>query len=199
MIEWAKQGAVITGGSALRYCPEVREWKERKMAAEEWVYGFTGCAVDEFNYGIHAYTMLHGLLGPGIESARYLGENVQRQIELTWKDGRQGTVSIGKTAGYLPFYATLVTQKQVEHVTVDNSRLYQALLEAVFPYLAGEAPALSSFEELAEAEMAAIAAKLSAEQGGKSVRLEEIPAGFSGYDGAAFSKYYKSLIFPQSK
>ncbi len=199
MIEWAKQGAVVTGGSALRYCNEVKEWKERKIPAEEWVYGFVGCAVDEFNYGVHAYSMLQGLLGPGIESVRYLGENVQRQIELTWKDGRQGIVNIGKTAGYLPFYATLVTQKQVDHISVDNSRLYQALLEFVLPYLAGEAPAPVPFEELAETEMAAIAAILSAQQGGKLVRLDGIPADFIGYDGVAFSKYYKSLIFPENK
>lgn len=196
MIDWAKRGAVITGGSALRYCSEVSEWRERKIAAEDWVYGLIGCAVDEFNYGVHAYAMLHGMLGPGIESVRDLGGKVQRQIELTWKDGRRGVVSIGKTAGYLPFYATIVTQKQVEHIQVDNGRLYQALLETVLPYLAGEAPAPLPFDELAEAEMAAIAAKLSADRGGAPIRLEEIPSDFAGYDGAAFSKYYKSLIFP---
>ncbi|BBH23506.1 oxidoreductase [Paenibacillus baekrokdamisoli] len=198
MIDWAKQGAVITGGSALRYCNEVREWREREIGNEEWVYGLVGCAVDEFNYGIHAYAMLHGLLGPGIESVRYLGGTVQRQIELTWKDGRQGVVSIGKTDGYLPFYSTIVMQKQVDFIRVDNSRLYQALLETVLPYLAGEAPAPLPLEELAEAEMAAIAAKLSADLGGKSVRINEIPADYAGYDGTVFSKHYKALIFPQT-
>lgn len=195
MIEWSKQGARITGGSALRCCYEVQEWKGRNIPREEWVYGLVGCAVDDFNYGIHAYAMLHGLLGPGIESVRHLGATGQQQIELRWADGRRGIVSVGKTAGYLPFYATLVTQKQVDHIVADNGRLYQALLETALPYLAGEAPAPAPFEALAEVEAAAIAAKLSAELGGVPVRLSELPDG-AGYDGAAFAASYRALKFP---
>lgn len=194
MTDWAREGAILTGGSALRYCREVRAWRERAIPASDWVYGLVGCAVDEFNYGIHAYTLLHGLLGPGIDSVRHLGERGQQQIELTWKDGRTGLISIGKTGGYLPFYATLVTQKQVEHWQVDNTLLYRALLEAVLPYLAGEAPAPAPFEELVEVELAALAARRSAELGGAAVRLEELPADYAGYGGAAFAQYYKALV-----
>lgn len=196
MCELADQGAVLAGGSSLHYCREVANWRERQVATEDWVFGMAGCAVDEFNYGIHAYALLQGLLGAGIESVRDLGRQVQRQIELTWKDGRKGIVSIGKTAGYLPFHATIVTQKQVEHWTVDNSRLYRSLLEAVLPYMAGEAQAPVPFGDLVEAETAAVAARLSAERGGDSVRLDELPADFAGYDGAAFAQYYKSLQYP---
>ncbi|MBP1990723.1 Gfo/Idh/MocA family protein [Paenibacillus eucommiae] len=198
MLEWSKQGAVITGGSALRYCSEVRE-QVSQLLPEEWVYGLAGCAVDEFNYGIHGYSMLHGLLGPGIVQAQHLGTTVQRQVELTWADGRRGIVSIGGTAGYLPFYATLVTQKQVKYIQADNNKLYQSLLEGVLPYLAGEAPPLLPFESLIEAELAAIAAKLSAEQDGRPVLLRDIPQDYAGYDGAAFAAYYKELKFPSQK
>lgn len=197
IVEWGKQGAVVTGGSALLYCNEVKQWREQGLSPEEWVYGFVGCAVDEFNYGIHAYSMLHGLLGPGIDSARYLGETTQRQIELTWRDGRRGIVNIGKTSGYLPFYATIVTQKQVDYIKVDNNELYRAILGAVLPYLAGEAPAPIQLEELVEVEMAAIAAKMSAELGGKVVQLQDA-ANHAGYDGAEFARFYKSLKFPST-
>lgn len=196
MSEWVEQGAVIGGGSALHYCREVCEWRMRRVAAEDWVYGFAGCSVDEFNYGIHAYVLLQGLLGSGIAAVRDLGRQVQRQIELTWKDGRKGIVSIGKTSGYLPFHATVVTQTQVEHWTVDNSRLYRAMLEAVLPYMAGEAPPPVPFGELVEASTAAIAARLSAERGGEVVRMDDIPQDFEGYDGSLFAKQYKSLLYP---
>ncbi|MGI2297223.1 Gfo/Idh/MocA family protein [Paenibacillus sp. GXUN7292] len=194
MMDWAMQGAVITGGSALRYCSEVVEWRNRNSGANDWLYGLTGCSVDEFNYGIHAYTMLHALLGSGIEAVRDLGGTQQRQVELTWQDGRKGIISIGKTEGYLPFYTTAVTQNQVEHIRVDNSRLYQSLLDNVLPYLAGVAPAPIPFGELVEVEMAAIAAKRSAEQGGALIRLQDIPHDYMGYDGTVFARYYKSLM-----
>ncbi|MEF3304406.1 Gfo/Idh/MocA family protein [Paenibacillus sp. GYB003] len=198
--DWVRGGARITGGSALRCCGEVREWRELGVPREEWVYALVGCAVDEFNYGIHAYAMLHGLLGPGVRSVRCLGESGgQRQAELTWEDGQTGVVSVGKTPGYLPFYATVVTQKRVDHLKADNGKLYRSLLEATLPYLAGEAPAPLPIGELIEVELAAIAAKLSSEQGGSAIALQEIPDGYPGYDGAAFAVTYKELKFPSAK
>jgi hypothetical protein len=200
MIAWSEQGALITGGSALRYCYELENWISHNNASEEWVYALAGCSVDEYNYGIHAYTLMHGLMGTGIEQARHLGTNGagQHQVELSWRDGRQAVISVGTSAGYLPFYATIVTQRKVEHIDVDNSRLYQALLERVLPYFAGETSAPISLEEMAEVEMAAIAAKLSREQGGGIVKLKEIPEHYSGYDGAAFAQHYKKLRVPQT-
>lgn len=198
MIEWSRQGATITGGSSLRYCPEVIDWVKENHSKEDWVYGVAGCGVDDYNYGIHAYTMLHGLLGSGIASSRFLSEGGQKQVELVWRDGRRGTVSVGKTSGYLPFYATLVTQTKVEHIQVDNSRLYEAMLDNIMPYIAGEAEAPLSFEELAEVERAAIAAQLSKEQGGAMIPLAEISEDYQAYDGAAFARFYKKLKFPEA-
>ncbi|MFD0712426.1 Gfo/Idh/MocA family oxidoreductase [Paenibacillus sp. GCM10027626] len=197
MADWVANGALLTGGSALRYCREVAAWSGGRNEEDKWVYGLAGCSVDEFNYGIHAYSLLHGLLGSGIASVRHLGRSgSQRQVELTWSDGRQGVVSIGETAGYLPFYATVITERQAEHIVVDNAGLYKGLLEAVLPYLAGDAPAPVPFAALLEAEMAAIAAQRSAELGGASVRLDELPEDYAAYDGGVFEKCYKRLKYP---
>lgn len=198
LIDWSRQGARITGGSSLGYCPEVIDWLQANDPKKDWVYGFAGCGVDDYNYGIHAYSMLHGLLGPGIASSRYLGEGGQKQVEVIWDDGRRGTVSVGKTSGYLPFHATVVTQTKVEHIKVDNSRLYGAMLKQIMPYLAGETSASLSLEKLAEVERAAIAAQLSKEQGGKVVTLDEIPDEYAAYDGEAFARFYKTLKFPEA-
>jgi predicted dehydrogenase len=199
-VKWAKAGAIITGGSSLRVCEEVRAWREEEIPQEDWIYGMVGCAVDEFNYGIHAYSMLHGLMGPGISQVRHLGSaGGQRQVELQWTDGRRGVISVGKTSGYLPFYANVVTQKRIDYIQADNSKLYKALLEAVLPYLAGEAPEPLPMEQLVEAEMAAIAAKLSEERGGSVVTLSDIPADYAGYDGPAFARSYKGLKYPSTK
>ncbi|MNI22905.1 hypothetical protein D3C73_764700 [compost metagenome] len=80
---------------------------------------------------------------------------------------------------------------------MDNNRLYQALLETILPYFSGDTAAPVPIEVLAEVEMGAIAAKLSREQGGRTIALHEIPEDYSGYDGAAFAQYYKKLKFPE--
>lgn len=196
---WANGGARVTGGSALRYCREAQSWLALGIPKEEWVYALAGCAVDEFNYGIHAYSLLHGLMGPGVRSVRWLGcSGGQLQMELRWEDGRAGVVGVGKTAGYLPFYANVVTQRRVDSLIVDNGKLYRSLLEAVLPYLAGEAPAPLPIGQLIEAELAAIAGKLSYERGGAAVELRDIPEDDPGYDGAVFAKSYKESKFPAS-
>jgi hypothetical protein len=190
LLEWEKRGVKITGGSSLRYCDELIDW-QASHEMNDILFAHTGCAVDEFNYGIHAYSFLHGLLGPGIESVRYLGTNVQHLVEISWTDGRHGIVGVGTTAGYLPFYATVVTQKDVSHIKVNNAGLYQALLKNVLPYFAGETAAPIPLQSLIEVELSAIAAKLSRQSGGKRIFLQDIPAHEAGYDGTRFGTEYK--------
>ncbi len=195
VLEWGKQGIRITGGSALRYAIEVKEWLSTHNA-EDVLSASTGCAVDEFNYGIHAYSFIHGLLGPGIESVRHLGVNVQHHVEILWKDGRRGHVGVGTTKGYLPFYATVTTEQDVSHLQVDSRRLYQSLLEATLPYLAGEAEAPVPLDALIEVEMAAIAARLSWSTHDKRIVLNNIPLDDPGYDGALFAAAYRRQKMP---
>jgi len=195
-VEWSKAGARITGGSALRMCREVQQWHSEGIAQEDWVYAMAGCAVDEFNYGIHAFAMLHGIMGAGISQVRHIGAaGGQKQVELQWLDGRRAMLSVGHTEGYLPFYANIVTQKRVDFIEIDNSKLYQAMLEHVLPYLSGTAAAPISMEQLVEVEMAAIAAALSAELEGKTIFLSSIPADYAGYNGAEFAKKYQKSIY----
>ncbi|MDG0790555.1 Gfo/Idh/MocA family oxidoreductase [Cohnella ginsengisoli] len=189
--EWAKRGAVISGGSALRYAQEVQEWRSRSALPESFIYALAGCANDEFYYGIHAFTMLHGLLGPGIQSVRHLGNSGQDQYEMLWSDGRRGIVSIGATENSHPFYATMITQAGAEFITADSSRLYRTLLEAVLPYFSGEAPSPVQLDTVIETELAAIAARLSKARGGQPVELLSLAPDTTGYDGAAFARTYR--------
>jgi len=65
--------------------------------------------------------------------------------------------------------------------------------------MAGEAPSPISLEELAEAEKAAIAAKLSEEQNGALIRIQDIPLTGVGYNGGLFAQQYKAMKFPDQK
>jgi len=197
--EWARQGARVSGGSSVRFCEEIKEWQNRPV--EERGTPDTvlcGCAVDEFNYGIHAYSMLFGIMGPGAVSVRHLGKGVQRRVQVKWPDGRMGFVVVGEAEKWIPFYASITTEKSAHIFQADPTKLYRALLEVMLPYLAGETdkPPLSP-EALVEPELCALAARQSWLNGDKEVRLEDV-ADDDGYDGAAFASAYRKQRYPES-
>jgi len=192
--EWAQNGARVSGGSSLRFASEVQAFlAEDSERRGEPAFAFVGCGVDEFNYGIHAYSMLLGLLGPGVESVRYLGSHGQKEIELVWADGKRAVLVVGAPSGgrWLPFYATVVSDRAINHIVADASKLYRALLEALLPYYAGDKPAPLPFEALIQPELAALAARQSWQQEGRRVFLSDLRLDDPGYDGAAFAAGYR--------
>jgi len=196
---WAAQGARIAGGSSLRFCVETRDWLALPVAERGTPHtALCGCAVDEFNYGIHAYAMLLGVMGPGVGSVQYLGQGVQRRILLNWADGRMGFVIVGAAAAWIPFYATVITERTVVHYQPDAGSLYRALLEATLPYLSGEVsqPPVS-LDALLEPELCALAARRSLREGDRTVALSELREEDGGYDGASFAEEYRKARYPQ--
>jgi hypothetical protein len=197
-VQWAEEGARIAGGSSLRCCVEVNEWNARPVEERGTSHtALCGCGVDEFNYGIHAYSLLFGLLGEGVESVRHLGEHGQRRIQLTFDDGRIGFLVVGPAA-WMPFHGAVITEKGVTHLTVDSGRLYRALLEAVLPYLGGETdtPPIP-MRRLIEPELAALAARQSWLSGDREVKIADI-ADDTAYDGFAFEVEYRKTRYPPS-
>lgn len=195
---WAQAGARISGGSSLRFCAETREWLARPVSERGTPHtALCGCAVDEFNYGIHAYAMLLGIMGPGVRSVQHLGQSVQRRIRVNWPDGRMGLLVIGTAAAWMPFYATVVTEKTVAQYQADAGKLYRALLEAVLPYLAGETdrPPVP-MEALIEPELCALAARKSWLEGDREVFLAELCEEDEGYDGETFAEEYRKAKYP---
>lgn len=193
LLQWEAQGIRLTGGSSLRFCRETGEWLGRP-AAERGVphTAICGCGVDEFNYGIHAYSLLGGIMGSGARSVRHLGQGVQRRVQIRWEDGRAGFAVVGATAKWLPFHATIATEREVTQYQVDSSRLYRALLEQVLPYLAGQAQkAPVPLAALVEPELWALAARRSWQEGDREVYLDELREGDPGYDGAEFARFYR--------
>jgi hypothetical protein len=195
-IDWADAGHVITGGSSLRYAVETAEFLAKPKDEMGAVHtAFAGCGVDDFNYGIHAYANLFGLMGVGCASVRYLGTHVQDQYELTWADGRRGIITVGATA-WLPSYLTAVTEKKVVQIMPDLKRIYRALLEHDLPILAGECPA-APMRDLLEPELAAIAGLVSKQQNGARVAISELGPDDAGYDGGAFARGYREKCLPK--
>lgn len=198
--QWSREGARIAGGSSLRFSREIRHFLDVPVTERDTVHtAMTGCGVDEFNYGIHAYAMVLAIMGPGVASVRHLGDYGQRRVQITWNDGRVGFVIVGPTPKWMPFYVTIVTDRQAVHLQPDVATLYRPLLEAVLPYLAGqnESPPMS-FDELMLPELCALAAKRSWSDRGREVQLSELDGSADvSYDGAAFASAYRRAKYPQ--
>jgi len=197
---WVREGARITGGSSLRFAFEVRDFLAKPEAERGRPHTvLTGCAVDDFNYGIHAYAMLSAIIGTGVTSVRHVRADPQRRVQVNYADGRVGFVVIGAAAAWQPSYASIVTERGCHQFIVDTTRVYRALLERVLPYLAGETsqPPIS-FHELVEPERVAIAARRSWLEGDREVRLADLDNSSQGYDGAAFGVEYRRMKYPDA-
>lgn len=192
ILKWAAAGKRITGGSSLRFAREVRDYLARPSDERGQLHTvFAGCGTDEFNYGIHAYSLLSALLGPGICSVQYLGSGGQNLFKVSWDDTRAGVLSVGQ-GPWLPFHATAVADKGVTQIIVDPQHLYRGLLENCLPYLCGmvESPPLPA-SILLEPELAAMAARMSRLNGGQEVALSDLSIDDPGYDGEQFAEGYR--------
>ena len=197
LLDWAAAGHRVTGGSSLRYAVEVAAYLAEPAEERGTVHtAFGGCGTDEYNYGIHAYSLISGLMGPGIRSVRYLGSSGLKHLQLRWEDGRLGYLAIGDGGG-LPFHVTAITGKGVRQITCDNKTLYRGLLEAVLPYLSGETDEPPySMAELLEPELAALAARQSWLRNGAEVFLGDLGLEDEGYDGGVFAWGYRRAKYP---
>jgi hypothetical protein len=80
-----------------------REWLAKPVAERGTPHTVVcGCGVDEFNYGIHAYAMLSGILSAGIRSVQHLGQGGQRRLLVTWQDGRSALRLVEATSSPRP-------------------------------------------------------------------------------------------------
>jgi hypothetical protein len=201
LVKWSQSGAKIFGGSALRFCDEIQQWLAQPAEQRGRIDTvICGCGVDEFNYGIHAYAMLAAALGSDAVAIRHLssGGDGQRRIEVRYADGRCGVLIIGLTTAWLPFYGTIVTDRQVASLTIDASKLYRSMLRVALPYLAGQTPPPIAFEQLIQPERWALAAQRSWQEGGRPVTLDELDECTPAYDGPAFSESYRLAKYPDA-
>ena len=189
---WVGEGAKITGGSSLRFCYETREWLSQKVAERGTPHTvLCGCGVDEYNYGIHAYALLAGIASGEAASVRYLGGGGQRRVQVNWPDGRVGIVVMGAVAQWLPFYASITTERAAAQYQPASADLYRALLEVSLPYLAGESGPPATVRELIQPELWALGARVSWLEGNREVFLAELSEEDEGYDGQAFGREYR--------
>lgn len=196
----AANGAVMLGGSSLRYAYEMVELRETLAAAGEQpmtVYGT--CGVDEFNYGIHIVEAIHGLLGPGAQCVTYLGQTAGKeapieQFLIEWNSNTRAIYQI-QTGPWQPNHVIVQTQKNVHYRAIDITKVYDALLRRIEGFLKG-APAPTAMPVLTEAVRICLAGKKSKEREGLPVLLTDLTESDAGFNGSAFERAYAAANPP---
>ncbi|MBU0477742.1 Gfo/Idh/MocA family oxidoreductase [bacterium] len=186
-------GAKILGSSSVRYANEFIEIKKQLAENNEEIISVYGTAgVDEFNYGVHIMEGIHGLLGSGVHSVKYIGTaNSEKPVEqyyVTWKNGVKVIYQL-QTGVWQPFDVVITTNKAIHHFRVDTTQIYDAVLKRIFDYME-KGIEMAPITDLTETIKIYLAGKASREQEGAEIKLEDLTLEDKGYDGYSFEKQY---------
>jgi hypothetical protein len=190
ILDWMKQGKRITGGSSLRFSKEPAELLAKPEEERGVVHtAYAAIGVDDYNYGIHGYAALCGLMGGDILSVKFLSANQQKNIQIKWTSGNIALMTFGKSK-WLPFNLTAVTTENV--FQMELTMFYELFLENVLPYITGKTDETPlSIEEIAAPELAALAARQSWLNNGQEVFITDLREDDPGYDGTQFALEYR--------
>lgn len=192
--ELVRKGAKIVGSSSVRYAFDIEELKKKIADNSETIATVFGTAgVDEFNYGVHIMEGIHGLLGGGVYSTRYLGVSQSgtkpaEQYLAKWNNG-VNVIYQTQSGVWMPFDLLVTTDKNVHHLKVDTGTIYLALLKRIEAFVKEGKP-LASVDELTETVKIYLAGKKSRENHGQEIALQSLSVDDPGYDGYAFEKQY---------
>lgn len=188
-------GAVIHGGSSIRYAPEIQDF----MAAPGFdraeilnVFGTSG--VDEFNYSVHVVEAIEAILGSSASSCRFVGAVTRgARTNETYYARYPGGASATwcSTYGHWQRFELVVSDHRgVHRIPIDTGRIYKALLDRLFAVLEGGAGGVLPVADSIGSVRTMLAGRLSRSTGGSEVAIAAIPDDDPGFDGAAFAGAY---------
>lgn len=184
----AAGGDAIGGGSSLRYAPEATGWRAGHPGLTPSTV-LAGSAGHPFYYGVHAVAMALAVLGDGVLAARAVpgGDGIRGQLRHA--TGSIIAVDVRPARPGFPFYATVITDRGVDHLTADPGGLYRPYLSTVLGDLAAGRPPLPGW---IEPELAVLALALSAAGTGDWVELTAVPDDWAPWSGADFAAGYRT-------
>ncbi len=195
LLDLTNKGAKIIGSSSARYAKDLLELKEKIASDGETVATIFGTAgADEFNYGVHIMEALHGFLGSGVYSTRFLGvsnngSNPCEQYLVKWNSGIQ-VIYQTQTGQWQPFVITVTTDKNIHQLKIDSSKMYIELLTRIEKFLK-TGKNFCDINDLAETVKIYLAGKKSRECGGVEIPLQSLRLDDPGFDGYAFEESYR--------
>ena len=198
-LEMVKSGAKVIGTSALRYTYEVKnalaKFKELNTRPVQTIVTSGG---DGFSYFIHAVEEVLGLHDSEPISVKYFkgstfGEFETENYVINFKDGTQGQVVCIENRGI--FWNTIILTEDNDASTdfcfaVDNAKLYESLMESVCDYFEGKENILIPAEKHVDGIKVLLAGKVSKENDGETVCLDDKRLYNVSYDGNAYYDAY---------
>lgn len=200
ILELVKNGAQILGTSALRYCDEVTELRQKMVEGGVTpIYAHTTSGIDEFNYAIHAVEHLAGIMASPAVSCKHVASadprgsvSVSDTFCIKYANGATGVFNAITGKG-CRFNTTVITDGSPTIDTsflVDGTKFYQAMIKRVCDKLDGVGDNLATMEEMVESIKVLLAAKASKLNGGIEVSLDSPLLEEVSYDGYEFEKGY---------
>ena len=192
--EWVAQGADIIGGSSLRCCEEVKRIHAQTQGSGLSTI-FASGPNDFFNYGIHVIEMVQGAIGldrstPAV-AVTHLGSHNSVRLLVDYQDGLQAVLELQAAAGF----SLSVSAANGHWSATVQSDFYRALLQDVVAQFQGKRPFPADIDLLCEAVMVLLAGRESMRRDRLTpVRIDELPADATGFDGHAFTNDYRAAV-----
>ncbi len=193
LMELCAAGGRVSGGSCMMFVDEVERLRTAEVRPHSVV---TGCGVDVFNYGVHAFAAAIGILGFGVGHVRFNHAGRLNSATLKWHDGRSATVLFGKHA-WLPTFITAVSEAGVEQCAIGAQNLYGPLLQRCMAFLSGESDnPHGNVRNMIEPELACLAVEKSRLNDGAWIEVSEETLDGVAFDGTAFVESYRMARYP---
>lgn len=199
LMELVNSGAKILGSSALRYCYEISKVHNTlKENNAHILHVNVTVGVNEFDYAIHAFETICALLQDRPVDARYMGkacvgDHACDSYFFNFAGGATAVIN-SVTPKFTKSHVTVLTDVLAADTcfTVDNMKLYEALMCELCNELEGKESKLAPIEEQLIPIRAALAAKASKLAGGKAISLDDPCLENVSYDGYAFEAAYSA-------
>ena len=193
-------GAKILGTSALRYCYEAQETlRDMEEKGVKAIHTVTTSGVDEFNYAIHAVELICALHATTrAKTVRHIAHN---EVEghkydsylIKFADGTTAEY-IALTTKFMKFNTSVISSNKAGAsdycFSVDNMKLYEAMLNQVVNFLAGRENILTTTDKMCDAIRIMLAGKASLLNGDVEVDIDSKMVDEVSFDGKAFWEAY---------
>lgn len=200
LIELEKSGAVILGSSSARYCNEVRDFLDNQEERGRVLHVDITVGVDEFNYAIHAVEALCAIVEEKPRFVKYVGrgEKDGQTCDTYFVEFECGATGCYHCVlgNYVNFNIIIVTAVTSHCITIDNTKLYKALLDEICDRLEGKENHLASMVTISDSIKVALAGKYSREHSGIAVATESPFLENVSFDGYEFEKTYAASSSP---
>mgnify|MGYP003674335339 CR=1 FL=1 len=171
---WVEEGRAIMSSSSMRYCKEFMPYRHSTQDLGDLRFVNITTAKSWETYGIHALESIYPILGPGFLTAQNIGTPTRNVVHLTHRRGIDIVVIANQDMlGGFGCLQLCGTAGSAQVKVSDSYFSFKAQLSAFIDYLrTGTRP--FPFAETAELMQLVIAGKLSREQDGRLISLDEI-------------------------